>query len=181
VVSERKLFQDAVQETVTVQIDAMMDVLRDLVKSIAILGELTGRSLDTFASFGEKLSTLILAGLCKQEGMDAVLVNAQEVVITTDDYTRAVPITEEILPRARTLIGERVKAGHVVVTQGFLGATRQGVATTIGRGGSDYSAAILGAALEAEEIQIWTDVDGMMTSDPSRIPTARLIPEMTTD
>ncbi|HEX9005705.1 MAG TPA: lysine-sensitive aspartokinase 3 [Bacteroidota bacterium] len=173
------LFQDAVLETVTVQVDAMMDVLRDLVKSIAILGELTDRSLDTFASFGEKLSTLILTGLFKQEGMDAILVNAQEVVITSDDYTRAVPITEEILPRARKLIGERVNAGHLVVTQGFLGATRQGIATTIGRGGSDYSAAILGAALEAEEIQIWTDVDGMMTSDPSKIPTARLIPEMT--
>jgi len=74
------------------------------------------------------------------------------------------------------LIGEKASAGYVVVTQGFLGATREGVATTIGRGGSDYSAAILGSVLDAEEIQIWTDVDGIMTSDPSRIPRRGLSP-----
>ncbi len=167
------------RDTVISQIDAMLDELRDIVKSIAILGELTNRSLDTFASFGERMSTLILTAHMKQTGIDAVLVNAQEVVVTNDDYTHAVPIFEEITPRAQRLIGDRVRAGHVVVTQGFLGATKQGVPTTIGRGGSDYSAAILGAALDVKEIQIWTDVDGMMTSDPSKIPAARLIPEMT--
>jgi len=171
--------EPAACETVGVQIDAMMDELRDLARSISILGELTDRSLDTFASFGEKLSTLILSALFRKEGMEVVLVNAQEVVITSDDFTRAVPLFEEIAPRARRLIGEKASAGYVVVTQGFLGATREGVATTIGRGGSDYSAAILGSVLDAEEIQIWTDVDGIMTSDPSRIPSARLIPEMT--
>src|SRR5512140_945251 len=91
--------------TIQSQIDAMMDVLQDLVKSIGILGELTNRSLDTFASFGEKLSTLILTALLKQEGLSAVLVNAQEVIITSEDYTRAVPLTEEIVPRAQKLIG----------------------------------------------------------------------------
>ncbi len=165
--------------TIQSQIDAMMDELRDLVKSISILGELTNRSLDTFASFGERLSTLLLCNAFKQQGMNAVLVNAQEVMITNADFTRAVPSFEEIDRRAPRIIGELVHSGHVVVTQGFLGATATGVPTTIGRGGSDYSAAIFGAALNAEEIQIWTDVDGMMTSDPSKIKGAQLIKEMT--
>ena len=165
--------------TIQSQIEAMLDELRDLVKSIAILGELTNRSLDTFASFGERLSTLLLCNAMKQRGMSAVLVNAQEVMITNADFTRAVPVFEEIDRRAPRMIGDAVRAGHVVVTQGFLGATASGVPTTIGRGGSDYSAAIFGAALDAEEIQIWTDVDGMMTSDPSKIKGAQLIKEMT--
>jgi len=165
--------------TIQSQIDAMMDELRDLVKSIAILGELTDRSLDTFASFGEKLSTLLLCNALKQKGMNAVLVNAQEVMITNADFTHAVPLFDEIDRRAPRIIGELVRTGHVVVTQGFLGATLAGVSTTIGRGGSDYSAAIFGAALNVEEIQIWTDVDGMMTSDPSKIKGAQLIKEMT--
>jgi aspartate kinase len=173
------LFAGSGREILSSYLDGMMDELRDLAKSIAILGELTNRSLDTFASFGEKLSTFLLSAYLKQEGMDAVLVNAQEVIITSDEYTRATPLFEETNRRVREVIGEKVAAGQVVVTQGFLGATRAGVPTTIGRGGSDYSAAIMGAALGAEEIQIWTDVDGMMTSDPSRIPAAQLISEMT--
>ncbi|MGA9117736.1 MAG: aspartate kinase, partial [Bacteroidota bacterium] len=173
------LFAGPARDTLCSYVDGMMDELRDLARSIGILGELTNRSLDTFASFGEKLSTFILTAHLKQEGVDAVLVSAQEVVITSDDYTRAIPLFDEIDRRAQQLIGTRSRAGQVVVTQGFLGATRNGVPTTIGRGGSDYSAAIIGAALDVEEIQIWTDVDGMMTSDPSRIPAAQLISEMT--
>lgn len=165
--------------TIQSQIDAMMDELRDLVKSISILGELTNRSLDTFASFGEKLSTLLLCSAMKQQGVNAVLVNAQEVMITNSDFTRAMPLFDEIDRKAADVIGELVRTGHVPVTQGFLGATSTGIPTTIGRGGSDYSAAIFGAALDVEEIQIWTDVDGMMTADPSRIKGAQLIKEMT--
>jgi aspartate kinase len=175
----RDLVEGDVLITIQSQIDAMLDELRDLVKSIAILGELTNRSLDTFASFGEKLSTLLLCNAMRRRGMNVVLVNAQEVMITNADFTRAVPLFEEIERRVPRVIGDSVRAGHVVVTQGFLGATSTGIPTTIGRGGSDYSAAIFGAALDAEEIQIWTDVDGMMTSDPSKIKGAQLIKEMT--
>src|SRR5512140_67222 len=175
----RELIVGEALVTIQSQIDAMMDELRDLVKSIAILGELTNRSLDTFASFGEKLSTLLLCSAMKQRGMNAVLVNAQEVMITNADFTHAMPLFDEIDQRAPRVIGELVHTGHVPVTQGFLGATASGVPTTIGRGGSDYSAAIFGAALNVEEIQIWTDVDGMMTSDPSKIKGAQLIKEMT--
>jgi aspartate kinase len=173
------LFAGEVLFTVQSQVDALLDELRDLVKSIAILGELTDRSLDTFAGFGERLSTLLLYHHMKQEGMPCVLVNAQDVMITNAEYTKAAPIFTEINRRAREIIAPRLESGQVVVTQGFIGATTQRIPTTIGRGGSDYSAAIFGAALDAEEIQIWTDVDGVMTSDPSVIPEARVIEEMT--
>lgn len=173
------LFAGDVLFTVQSQIDAMMDEVRDLVKSIAILGELTDRSLDTFAGFGERLSTLLLFHRMKQEGINCVLVSAADVLVTNADFTRAVPQFEETNRRTAALIAPRLQAGQIVVTQGFLGATAGGVPTTIGRGGSDYSAAIFGAALDAEEIQIWTDVDGIMTSDPSVIPDARVIDEMT--
>ena len=175
----RELFSGDLLLTIGAQIDAMMDEVRDLAKSIAILGELTDRSLDTIAGFGERLSTFLLYHLFRLEGLNSVLVNAQEVVITDDTFTRAVPQFDEIERQASRLIRPRIDAGQVVVTQGFVGATRGGIPTTIGRGGSDYSAAILGAALNAEEIQIWTDVDGIMTSDPSVVRNARPIREMT--
>jgi len=173
------LFSGEVLFTVQSQVDALADGLRDLVKSIAILGELTDRSLDTFAGYGERLSTLLLTHHLKQEGMPCVFVDAQEVMVTTAEFTRAAPVVAEIERRVRERIVPRLEAGQVVVTQGFVGATAQGIPTTIGRGGSDYSAAVFGAALDAAEIQIWTDVDGVMTSDPSVIPEARVIPEMT--
>jgi len=173
------LFAGEVLFTVQSQVDALHDELRDLVKSIAILGELTDRSLDTFAGFGERLSTLLLFHHMKQEGIPCVLANAQDVMITNADYTRAAPLFPEINRRAREIIAPRLESGQVVVTQGFIGATVERIPTTIGRGGSDFSAAIFGAALDAEEIQIWTDVDGVMTSDPSVIPEARVIEEMT--
>jgi aspartate kinase len=173
------LFSGEVLFTVQSQVDALLDELRDLVKSIAILGELTDRSLDTFASFGERLSTLLLFHHMKQEGMPCLLLNAHDVMVTSADYTRATPLFAEINRRAREIIVPHLEAGQVVLTQGFLGATPDRIPTTIGRGGSDYSAAIFGAAIGAEEIQIWTDVDGVMTSDPSVIPEARVIEEMT--
>ena len=173
------LFSGDLLFTVQSQIDAMFDELRDLSRSIAILGELTDRSLDTFMSFGEKLSTLLLFHQFVRDGMRAVLVNAQEVVVTNGDFTRAVPLMDQIEEKATTIIRPKIDSGQVVITQGFLGATASGTPTTIGRGGSDYSAALLGAALDAEEIQIWTDVDGVMSCDPSIIKEAELIEELT--
>lgn len=173
-----ELFTGDILFTVQSQIDAMMDELRDIAKSITILGELTGRSLDTFVSFGERLSTLLLFHQSMLDGIDGVLINAQEIVITNDEFTNATPLFDETVKRAEAVLRPRVEAGQVVITQGFLGATLDGIPTTIGRGGSDYSAAIIGAALGAEEIQIWTDVDGVMTCDPRVVPNAQLVSRM---
>jgi aspartate kinase len=173
------LFSGDVLFTVQSQIDAMVDDLCDIVKSISILGELTDRSRDVFAGFGERLSTLLLTHCLKQEGVPAVLLPAGDIMVTSADYTRAVPRFDLINANAKSVIAPMLEAGQVVVTQGFIGATVDGIPTTIGRGGSDYSAAIFGAALDVEEIQIWTDVDGVMTSDPSLIKDARVLEEMT--
>ena len=175
------LFGGEILATVQLQIDAMIGELRDVTKSITILGELTNRSLDTFASFGEKLSTLLLFYQFKKLGLNAVLVSAQDVIVTNEEYTRALPLQDEIRKRVHDIILPKIHSGQIVITQGFLGATASGVPTTIGRGGSDYSAALIGAALPAEEIQIWTDVDGMMTSDPRVVTGARMIDIMSFD
>lgn len=174
-----ELFHGEVLFTVQSQVDAVMDDLADLARSISILGELTDRSLDTFAGFGERLSTLLLYHHMKNEGDQCILVSAGDVMITNEEFTRAVPLFSEIEARASDVLVPRLSAGQIVITQGFVGATRAGVPTTIGRGGSDYSAAVFGAAINAEEIQIWTDVNGVMTSDPSLIKNARVIDEMT--
>jgi aspartate kinase len=170
-----ELFQGEVTFTVHSQIDALLDALRDLTRSIAILGELTDRSLDTFASYGERLSSYLLYHELSRRGIFSMLLDVRDVLITDGEYTRAVPRFDIIDRKAAELIAPKIEGGQVVVTQGFIGATEEGITTTLGRGGSDYSAAILGSALNAEEIQIWTDVDGVLSCDPRTVPSARLL------
>jgi aspartate kinase len=169
--------EDAVSE----MLHAYFKEMRDLVKGLAALGELTPRITDAMASYGERLSTLILTQVLENQGIPAQLMDARECVITDDNYTRAAPIfdltDEAIVKHLRPVI----KAGKVPVFQGFIGRTREGVTTTIGRGGSDYSASIVGAALDADDIQIWTDVDGIMTTDPRMVKEARRIKAISFD
>jgi aspartate kinase len=169
--------EDSVFET----LHASFKEMRDLVKGLAALGELTPRIMDAMASYGERLSTLILAQVLENEGIPAQLMDARECIVTDDNYTRAAPIFDltdaEIVKHLRPVI----KAGKVPVFQGFIGRTREGVTTTIGRGGSDYSASIVGAALDADDIQIWTDVDGIMTTDPRMVKEARRIKAISFD
>lgn len=148
------------------------DELKTLCQGIAILGELTNRSLDAIASVGEQLSTMILTRALAERGFAVELVDARTFMITNDQFAAAAPDFVLISQEARARILPPVQAGKIVVTQGFVGSTRKGITTTLGRGGSDYSAAIIGAALDAEEIQIWTDVDGILTADPRIAPAA---------
>jgi len=149
------------------------DELKTLCQGIAILGELTNRSLDAVASVGEQLSTMIFARAIAERGHSAELIDARTFMITDEQYASATPVFDRIAQEAAVRILPFVQAEKIVVTQGFIGSTVKGVTTTLGRGGSDYSAAILGAALDAEEIQIWTDVDGVLTADPRIVPAAR--------
>lgn len=149
------------------------DELKTLCQGIAILGELTNRSLDAIASVGEQFSTLVFAKAMSERGLPTELVDARTLMITDDQFTMATPIFDRISQEARIRILPPVQAGKIVVTQGFIGSTQTGITTTLGRGGSDYSAAILGAVLDAEEIQIWTDVDGVLTADPRIAPAAK--------
>ncbi len=149
--------------------------LENLARSVATLGELTPRTLDAIVSHGERLSSSIVAAAFNSCGMASEMVDSREFIITDDQYTNASPLPNEIQSRCPRVIFPLVEAGKVPVAQGFIGATRTGITTTIGRGGSDYSGALIGAALRAEAIEIWTDVDGMMTIDPRVVKEARRI------
>ncbi len=154
-----------------------MEELRDLLRGIRLVKELTPRSLDFVGSFGERMSVKVIAEFFRRSGLPAVALDAGEIGLLTDSrFTRARPIAEayEEIPRRFDWKGSR----EVPVVTGFIGRDRDGNVTTLGRNGSDYSASIVGAALGAEEIQIWTDVDGVMTADPRVVPDAALIAEM---
>ena len=150
-----------------------LEELKTLCQGIAILGELTNRSLDAIASVGEQLSTLILSRAMAVRGFPVKLIDARSFMITDGQFASAAPDFDQIAQKAPERILPALRAGKVVVTQGFIGSTPKGITTTLGRGGSDYSAAIIGAALGAEEIQIWTDVDGVLTADPRIAPAAK--------
>ena len=151
------------------EIEAHFQELAGLVKGIAILGELTPRATDAVAAAGERLSSLIVAARFRQCGIDTVHVDARSVIVTDRRHTQAAPLFAEIYARLAGAILP-LAAKQVVVMGGFIGSTEDGVTTTLGRGGSDYTASIVGAGIGAEEIQIWTDVDGMLTADPNILP-----------
>lgn len=152
--------------------------LKVLLLSIGYLGELTKRSLDAISAFGELLSSTIFDAVARASGVRTAWVDARNFLITDDVFGRANPFWSELLPRTRTIMDGLLKDDNVVITQGFIGSTTCDATTTLGRGGSDYTASILGVALDAEEIQIWTDVDGMMTADPKVVREASVLPEV---
>jgi aspartate kinase len=162
-------------ENVEASVTELFVDLDRLAQSVATLGELTPRSRDAIASFGERLSTLIISAAFRARGINAGLLDSRSFLITDDNFGSASPNMAETERRAKRTILPILEAGGVPVAQGFIGSTPQGVTTTIGRGGSDYSAAIIGAAIGAESIEIWTDVDGLMTADPRVVPEARRI------
>ncbi len=164
--------RSAVQQLIF-QLRSRFEELKNLSQSIAILGELTKRSLDTIASMGELMSSLIFSEAMKAKKYPVVWLDARAFMVTDDHYGNATPLFKEIDEKAKKVISPILNENNVVVTQGFIGATTKNITTTLGRGGSDYSAAIIGAALNAEEIQIWTDVDGILTADPQITPKAK--------
>ena len=139
--------------------------LEDLIKGLSVLGELTPRSIDAVSAFGERLSSLIVAQAFRHRGIPAQHVDSRELIVTDHRHTQAAPLYPQTYERLSVEIPPLAAQG-VVVMGGFIGATEEGITTTLGRGGSDFTAAILGAGIGAEEIQIWTDVDGMLTCDP---------------
>jgi aspartate kinase len=149
--------------------------LEELLRGIAAVGELTPRTTDHVASFGEVLSSKLVSACLLSHGLEATLVDSRECIVTDETFTRATPLFEETNAKLREIVQPVLDGGRVPVMGGFIGATRAGITTTIGRGGSDFSASIVGAVLGAEKIEIWTDVDGMLTTDPNLCPDARRI------
>ncbi len=146
--------------------------LGELVRGLAVLGELTPRSIDAISAYGERLSSQIVTLGFRNFGLDAAHVDARCVVLTDNRHTHACPDYPATYARLAEAIPPLVSQGRAVVMGGFIGATAGGVTTTLGRGGSDFTGAIVGAGIGAEEIQIWTDVDGILTADPSILPQA---------
>jgi aspartate kinase len=155
-------------------IRAHFEWLEELVKGLSIVGELSPRSTDAIASIGERLSSLVATFAVRNAGMRAQHLDARKIVVTDDRFMQAQPNLEETYRRCRETVAPAAQSS-VVVMGGFIGATSSGQTTTLGRGGSDYSAALIGAGVGAREIQIWTDVDGMLTSDPRIVPGGRRI------
>ncbi|MEM0342666.1 MAG: aspartate kinase [Thermoplasmata archaeon] len=157
-------------------IDARCDELRNILLGVAHIGELTPRSMDFVMGFGEKLSAPILAGVLEDLGMRARALAGGEAGIVTDDrFGEATPLMNVTTMQVKQTLGPLVDEGVIPVVSGFIAATQDGVQTTLGRGGSDYTASIIGAALKADEVWIWKDVDGLMTADPKVVRTAKMI------
>ncbi len=170
-----------VREGLVRHVEGIVQELRTLYTGVHYLGELTPRSLDAISGMGERLSAEIVAAAMKERGLPALAIDAREVMVTDDTFGRAQPLMQETAIRVAERLAPVVAAGQVPILGGFIGRTRSGISTTLGRGGSDWSAAIFGALLSAEEIQIWTDVDGMMTLDPRVFPAAKVIRDISFD
>ena len=156
-------------------LEADFNGLEDLLRGVVAVGELTARTTDTISGFGERVSSKIAAAAFAQRGIEAAHVDSRQCVVTDANFGKAVPQFEETNARLIEIVKPLLDRGRVPVMGGFIGSTREGIATTLGRGGSDFSAAIVGAGLGATRIEIWTDVDGMMTTDPNMCPNARRI------
>jgi aspartate kinase len=157
------------------QLDKQIEQVHTILKGIALLGEITPRARDKVTAIGEKLSSVLFAYSMMMRAVPGEHVDSEEVLITDDRFGDAAPLMDETRTAARRVLLPLLERKLIPVMGGFIGSTREGATTTLGRGGSDYSAAIVGAAVGAEEIQIWTDVDGMMTCDPRLIPGAKVI------
>jgi aspartate kinase len=164
--------------TLSTQINEHFDQLAAVVKALAVLREVSFRTLDVVAAMGELLSSRIIASALVNAGLPGEWVDARAAIVTDDAHTKACPLMRETRAALRASVVPLVEAGRVPVIGGFVGATVDGHTTTLGRGGSDYSGAIVGAGIDAAEIQIWTDVDGMLTADPRVIPQSRLVPRL---
>jgi aspartate kinase len=150
-------------------LDEHFNELTELVKGIAVLSELTPRSIDAISSYGERLSSYIVTLAFQHFGLPATHVDSRRVIVTDHRHTQAAPLYHETYQRLAATIPPLLN-DKVVVMGGFIGSTLEGVTSTLGRGGSDFTASIVGAGINAEEIQIWTDVDGMLTADPTILP-----------
>jgi aspartate kinase len=156
-------------------LDEHFQELTELVKGLVVLGEATPRSIDVISSYGERLSSQIVTRALRHFGIDSAHLESRSLLVTDNRFNQATPLYGPTRERLAQRLPVVAAAGKVAVLGGFIGATEDGVTTTLGRGGSDFSASIIGAGIGAEEIQIWTDVDGMLTCDPALVPEARRV------
>lgn len=163
----------------TAQLNNILNEFERIANGILLLGDRPPRSVDEAVAIGERLSALLMAACLTQSGTPAEAVNAARVVVTDPVFGNATPLMEATRAKARQVLQPLLDQGVLPVVTGFNGATAEGKPTTLGRGGSDFSASILASALDAGELWIWTDVDGIMTADPRLVANAKVLPEVT--
>jgi aspartate kinase len=170
--------EPAVRAATAADIDREFDELERVVSALGVLREVSPRWRDTIAATGEIVSSRLVAAALDARGLGGAWVDARQVVVTSADHMAAAPLFPQTTAALEARVRPLLTAGRIPVTGGFVGATAEGVTTTLGRGGSDFSAAILGACLGCDEIQIWTDVDGMLTADPRIVANPRVVPHL---
>jgi aspartate kinase len=171
----RELVEEQQFHCLWAELEPAFQMLDNLAGEIASTGALLPEVQDRFLAVGEFLSSKILHAALLRAGFDVAWVDSKQCIVTDAAYTRATPLWEDTRARSRAILLPVVHSGQIPVLGGFVGATREGIPTTLGRGGSDCSAAMIGVGLEASRIEIWTDVDGVMTTDPNLCPDARRI------
>ena len=169
--------ESSCQETKS-KINLLIQSFVDLCKAIAVLGEASPRALDAVASLGERMCVPLLAAVAQDAGIKVRAIEATEFIVTNAHYQNAHPDFKATTGKTRAVLNPLMDEGIIPITTGFIGATPEGVITTLGRGGSDYTAGIIGSVLPADDVWIWTDVDGVMTTDPRIAPQAQTLPEI---
>jgi len=168
-----------IREEVEQTLKTTLDELEKVLTGIIYLGELTPKSKDYVLSFGERMSTLIVWGALRDLGLNVQYFTGKDAGIITDsNFGEARPLIKVTAHQVKQKIEPLLEKGIIPVVTGYIAATQDGEITTLGRGGSDYTATIIAAALQADEVWVWTDVDGLMTSDPKIVPSAKVIPEL---
>jgi aspartate kinase len=172
ILTAKTLLEESGFRELQLVIDAEFAALDDLLRGIVAVGELTPRTSDLVVSFGERLSSRMVAAAFAQRGLNGAHFDARNAIITDDRHGKAIPQEAHIEAKLAEHVLPMVEAGQTPVMGGFIASTLDGVTTTLGRGGSDYTAALVGGGLHAGAIEIWTDVDGIMTTDPRIVPEA---------
>lgn len=170
VISDKKLFEKASEK-----IEELFSEISDLIKGVNLLSEISDRILARTVSYGELLSTSVIHPALVSAGIKTELADARDFITTDGSPVRGEPCIEEIKTKAPEILGKIISTGSAVLTQGFIARSRNGNPSTLGRGGSDFTASLIGLAMHADEIEIWTDVDGMLTADPRKVPDAKLV------
>lgn len=160
------------------ELRSLFEHIGEMARGVALLGELTPRALDLISGQGERCNARLIAAALRSAGLASVAIDATDLIVTDERYGDASPLMEETGLRSRERLLPLLETGAIPVVTGFIGATRAGITTTLGRGGSDYSCAILSAVLDADEVWFWKEVDGVMSANPKIVPEARTLPTL---
>lgn len=165
----------SLKENAVGRVNAICDSLEELVNAVCAVGELSDRNKAIIISNGELLSSNIICFVMNAKGIRTNFIDARKMMITSNEYLKAEPDVDEIVKRVPAVVNEAFKGMDAVITQGFIGTNHSGEQTVLGRGGSDYSASLIGMAMDAERIEIWTDVDGVRSADPRKVENTRYL------